>query len=87
MEQNELGAVVQPVDKPQSEPIRVAYVRIQKCPDETFGQLVLRVKLHRNQVNRILVVVATVDSTVARQQSGGTDRVVNQCWKDCLRPR
>ena len=33
----------------------------------------------------------TVDSTLTRQPSGGTDRVMsrvmNQCWKDHLRPR
>ena len=34
MEQNELGVVVQPVDKPQSEPIRVSLGRIRRCSDE-----------------------------------------------------
>ena len=43
IEQSETGVVVRPVDKPQAEPIRVAYDRIQRCsnaiPDK-FGQLV-----------------------------------------------
>ena len=46
MEQNELGVVVQPVDKPQSEPIRVAYDRIRDVQMKSlisFGQLVLGV--------------------------------------------
>ena len=34
IEQNELEVVVRPEDKPQSEPIRVAYGRIRRFPDE-----------------------------------------------------
>ena len=33
IEQSETGVVVRPVDKPQAEPIRVAYDRIQRCSD------------------------------------------------------
>ena len=51
LEQNELGVVVRPVDKPQSEPIRVAYDRIRKCPNEIpnkFWPTSVRSRVHRN---------------------------------------
>ena len=38
IEQNKLGVVVRPVDKPQSEPIRVAYGRIRRFPDEILNK-------------------------------------------------
>ena len=34
IEQNELGVTVRPVDKPQAEPIRVAYDRIWRCAND-----------------------------------------------------
>ena len=89
IEQNKLGVVVWPVEKPQSEPIRVAYDSIRRCPDEisnkfwpTSVRSCSTQKLSKQNTNS-----GTVDSTLTRQPSGGTDRVMNQCWKDRLQPR
>ena len=89
LEQNELGVVVRPVDKPQSEPIRVAYDRIRKCPDEIpnkFWPTSVRSR-GPQKLSKQNSGGGTVDSTLTRQPSGGTDRVMNRCWKDRLRPR
>ena len=43
IEQSDTGATVCPKDKPQTEPIRMAYNRIRYCCLIHFGQLELKV--------------------------------------------
>ena len=77
------------MNKPQSEPIRVVYDRIRKCPDEIpnkFWPTSVR-SCGPQKLSKQNTGGGTVDSTLKRQPSGGTDRVMNQCWKDRLRPR
>ena len=80
IEQNEFGVVVWPVDKPQSEPIRVAYDRIRRCPDEIpneFWPTSVR-SCGTQKLSKQNTSGGTIDSTLIGQPSGGTGRVMNQ---------
>ena len=68
IEQNETGVVVQSVNKPQAEPIRVAYDRIQRCSDaipDKFWPTSVR--------NRKRLYISSVPNSSRDNTRGGVD--------------
>ena len=82
IEQSDTGVVVHPIDKPQAEPIRVAYNRIRHYCDSLQNKF-WPTRARSNK--RLSAGSFSADEGATKQRV--TIQDINNPWKHCLRPR